>query len=57
VGRPSGNRLLGRPRRRKDNVKMCLQEVGREGTEWTYLAQCRDRFRALVNAVKNLRVR
>jgi hypothetical protein len=55
VGRPSGNRLLGRPRRRKDNLKMRLQEVGREGTEWIYLAQGRDRFRALVNAVKNLR--
>jgi hypothetical protein len=56
VDRPIGKSLLGRPRRRKDNLKMCLQEVGRGGMEWIYLAQDRDRFRALVNVVKNLRV-
>jgi hypothetical protein len=56
VGWPKGKRLLGRPRRRKENMKMYLQEVGREGMEWLYLAPDRDRFRALVNAVKNLRV-
>ena len=54
VGKPEGKNLLGRSRRRwKDNIKMYLQEVGCEGTDWIELAQGRDRWLALVNAVMN----
>jgi hypothetical protein len=55
--KPEGKRPLGRLRRRwEDNIKIYIQEVGCEGTDWIELAQERDRWRVLVNAVMNFRV-
>ena len=57
VGRSEGKRPLGRPRRRwEDNIKMDFQEVGGGWEDWMELAQDRDRWRALVSTVMNLRV-
>jgi hypothetical protein len=57
VGKPEGKRMLGRPRRRwVDNIRMDLVEVGWGYVDCIGLAQDRDRWRALVNSVLNLRV-
>jgi hypothetical protein len=57
VGNPEGKRPLGRPRHRwVDNFKMDLREIEWDGGDWIDLAQYRDQWRALVNAVMNLRV-
>jgi hypothetical protein len=57
VEKPEGKRPLGRPRRRRvDNIKMDLREIGWDGMDWIDLAQARDKWRALVNTVMNLRV-
>jgi hypothetical protein len=57
VGKTEGKRPLGRPRRRwEDNINMDLQEVGVGCGYWIESAQDRDRWRARVSTVKNLRV-
>jgi hypothetical protein len=57
VGKPEGRRPLGRPRRRwLDNIRMDLVEVGWGDVDWIGLVEDRDRGRAVVNSVLNLRV-
>jgi hypothetical protein len=56
VGKPEGKRPLGGETCRwEDNIKMDVHEIGCVGMDWIELAQDRDRLRALVNAVMNLR--
>jgi hypothetical protein len=57
LGKPEGKSPLGRPRHRwVDNIRMDLQEMGCGNVEWIGLAQDRDGWRKLVNAVMDLRV-
>jgi hypothetical protein len=57
VGKPEEKIPLGRPRRRwEDGIRMDLREIGLGGVDWIRLAQVRDRWRAVVSAVMNLRV-
>jgi hypothetical protein len=57
VGRSEGKNPLGRPRhRRENNIKIDLQEVGQGGTEGIDVAQYRDKWWALVNAIMKLRI-
>ena len=57
MGKPEGKRSLGRHRRRwEDKIKMDLQEVGGGCGDWMELAKDRDRWQALVNMVRNLRL-
>jgi hypothetical protein len=57
VGKPEGNRLVGRPRRRwMDNKRLDLGKVGWGDVDWICLAQDRIRWRALVNSVLKFRV-
>jgi hypothetical protein len=56
VGKPEGKRPLGRPRRKWEDIRMDLQEVGCWGMDWIGLAQDRKRWWATVDAGMNLRV-
>jgi hypothetical protein len=57
VGKPEVKRPLGRPSRRwEDGFRMDLREIGLRGVDWSRLAQDRDRWRAVVSALMNLRV-
>ena len=57
MGRPEGERPLGRPRRRwEDNIKMDLREMGCDRGNWLALAEDRDCWRASLRVVMNLRV-
>jgi hypothetical protein len=54
VGKPEGKRPLGRPR--QDGIRMDLREIGLGVVDWIRLSEDRDRWRAVVSAVMNLRV-
>jgi hypothetical protein len=57
VGKPECKRPLWRPRRKlEDNIKMDLWEIGLKGVNWIHVSQDRDRWRALLDTVMNLRV-
>jgi hypothetical protein len=57
MGKPEVKRPLGRPRSRwEDGIRMDLREIGLGSVDWIQMAQDRDRWRALVNTVMNLRV-
>jgi serine/threonine protein kinase HipA of HipAB toxin-antitoxin module len=57
VGKPEGMRPLGRPRCRwEDGLRMDFRETGLGSVDWIRLAQDRDRCRAVVSEVMNLRV-
>jgi hypothetical protein len=57
VGKPEGNRPLGRPRRRwVYNIKINLREIGWDDVDWINMAHDKNQWRALVNTVLNLRV-
>ena len=57
MGKPEGKRPLGRLRHRtEDNIKMDLQEVVGEGTDWIDLAQNRDRTQTRLNAIMKFQV-
>jgi hypothetical protein len=56
VGTPEGRRPLGRPRRRWEDIKMDLREIGFGDVSWIHWAQDRDMWWAVVNTVMNLRV-
>jgi hypothetical protein len=57
IGEPEGKRPFRIPRRRwEDNIKMDLRVIIWDGVDWIYLAQDRDQWRVLVNAVMSLRV-
>ena len=55
-GKRRCNRPLGRPRRRQNHIRMVLKEMGGEGIKWSDMAQDRDKWRAVVKMVMNLRV-
>jgi hypothetical protein len=57
VGTPEGKKPMGRPRRRRvNNSKMDLREIGCDGMDWIHLAHDMDQWKALENTVMNLRV-
>jgi hypothetical protein len=56
MGKPERKKPLGRPKRRWEDIRMDLREIGWGGMDWIDLAQVRDQWRALVNTVMNLRV-
>jgi len=56
VGKPEGKRPLGRPRRRREDIKLNLMEIGWKGVDWIHLAQDREHWRAFLDTIINFRV-